>query len=51
MLAQLDDISAFPFKCSYKFIIRDMILYLYILETPWYELFNIGAITTGTQYE
>ena len=32
---------------SYEFIICDVILYLYILETPWYEL-CICAITTGT---
>ena len=52
MLAQLDDISAFPFKCSYKvfvIVIRDVILYLNFAETlmeaPSYAL-HICAITT-----
>ena len=39
MLAQLDDISAFPFKCSYKvfvIVIRDVILNF--AETYWKPL-------------
>ena len=38
MLAQLDDISAFPFNCSHKvfvIVIRDVILYLNFAETYW----------------
>ena len=41
MLAQLDDISAFPFKCSHKvfvIVIRDVILYLNFAETYWKPL-------------
>ena len=45
MLAQLNDISAFPFKCNFT---KLQIYYPWrdvILETPWYELY-IYAITT-----
>ena len=52
MLTQLDDISAFPFKCShkvYEFVIRDVILYLYFAETNWHELY-ICAITTQFEW-
>ena len=41
MLAQLDDISAFPFKCSHNvfvIVIRDVILYLNFAETYWKPL-------------
>ena len=41
MLAQLDDISAFPFKCSHKvfvIVIRDVIPYLNFAETYWKAL-------------
>ena len=41
MLAQLDDSSAFPFKCSHKvfvIVIRDVILYLNFAETYWKPL-------------
>ena len=38
MLAQLDDISAFPFKCShivFVIVIRDVILYLNFAALGW----------------
>ena len=41
MLAQLDDISAFPFKCSHNvfvIVIRNVILYLNFAETYWKPL-------------
>ena len=41
MLAQLDDITAFPFKCSHKvfvIVICDVILYLNFAETYWKPL-------------
>ena len=41
MLAQLDDISAFPFKCSHKvfvIVIRDIIFNLNFAETYWKSL-------------
>ena len=55
MLTQLDDISAFPFKCSHKvfvIVIRDVIPYLNFAETYWKPLhiiineLHICAITT-----
>ena len=42
MLAQLDDISAFPFKCSHKvfvIVIRDVIPYFnFAAETYWLHM-------------
>ena len=41
MIAQLDDISACPFKCSHKvfvIVISKVILYLYFAKTYWKPL-------------
>ena len=51
MLAQLDDISAFPFKCSHKvfvIVIRDVIPYLNFAETYWKPL-HISSRTESAE--
>ena len=64
MLAQLDDISAHPFKCSHNVIvivICDVILYLYFTEMfmPYFRITthtvcgyctNMKLISRGFQY-